>query len=83
MRNENASVSRNGRRRRVRTLIVVVIIVIVGGTAGGIAIARRSNAPSHPKVLNEPTKAREVRPFSPKKDARFDPLPLERERHER
>ncbi len=37
--------------------------------------------PSGPRLLNKPTKAREVRPFTKKRDSRFDPLPIEKEKH--
>lgn len=40
-------------------------------------------APQEPHLLNEPTKAREARPFSKEPDARFAPLPFEREKHGR
>jgi hypothetical protein len=34
-----------------------------------------------PKLLNEPTNAHEVHPFTTAPDPRFAPLPLEREKH--
>jgi len=37
--------------------------------------------PEGPRLLNEPTQAREVRPFSSEPDPRFDPLPIEPEKH--
>ena len=63
-------------------VIVIVVIVLAGGITAG-AIALRNRAQYHPRLLNEPTTAREVRPLSTTPDPRFDPLPLEPEKHER
>ena len=57
-------------------ILVCIFIILVGGTT--IVLQRQ---PRGPKLLNQPTKAREVRPFSTKPDPRFAPLPLEREKH--
>jgi len=56
-------------------LIFVVVALLVG------ARLARHRTPRGPRLLNEPTRAREVRPFSTAHDARFDPLPLEPEKH--
>jgi hypothetical protein len=58
-------------------MIVILIFIVVGG-----ALAyTRYRRPHGPKLLNENTAAREVRPFTTKPDPRFAPLPLEREKH--
>jgi hypothetical protein len=44
-------------------------------------IVIRQCATSGPRLLNEPTKAREARPFSGEPDPRFAPLPIEPEKH--
>jgi hypothetical protein len=65
------------RRNPLRYLILAgLFIALIGGAF--ISIRR---APRGPKLLNEPTKAREARPFTTKPDPRFDPLPFEREKH--
>lgn len=66
----------SGRRNLMRYfLIVCILIVLIGG------IFLRQRTPRGPKLLNQPTKAREVRPFSTQPDPRFAPLPLEKEKH--
>ena len=56
-------------------LALVALAVVVTGV-----LVLRQPAPSGPRLLNEQTKAREVRPFSAEPDPRFDPLPFEREK---
>lgn len=60
-----------------RTLggLLVVLVVAVGIF---FVLGRKA---SGPRLLNEPTKAREARPFSTEPDPRFAPLPFEREKH--
>jgi hypothetical protein len=72
-------------KRRRRLLPAVLLGVLVIGLAFGgaaIAISRRGRGPSHPKILNQVTQAREARPFTTTPDPRFAPLPIEREKHE-
>jgi hypothetical protein len=70
-----------GRRgRRAITITVITAIIIALGGALWAFITLRHSA-GGPKLLNEPTKAREVRPLTTDPDPRFAPLPLEREKH--
>jgi|GEM_PF-3735374 len=55
------------------------IFAIVFILATGLTTCRRST--QGPRPLNQPTKAREARPFSTEPDPRFAPLPLEPEKH--
>ena len=73
---ETQSHNRPGGRR---TLLIVAVILLVGGAAAALAVRRKT--PRGPELLNQPTKAREVRPFTSKTDPRFDPLPYEPEKH--
>ena len=75
----NASSNNPGGRRKMMRYFVIVcfLIVLIGGTS----IFFLLRPPRGPKLLNQPTKAREVRPFSTKPDPRFAPLPLEKEKH--
>ena len=66
-----------GRRKLVRSFVLVCFFIVVVGTSIFFLLRQ----PRGPKLLNQPTKAREVRPFSTKPDPRFAPLPLEREKH--
>lgn len=66
-----------GRRPRGRLLAVICILILFAG--GAVVVLRKT--PRGPKLLNQPTKAREVRPLTTTPDPRFDPLPLEREKH--
>jgi hypothetical protein len=66
-----------GRQQRWRYWIVVGLIALVIG--GVFAVFRR--APRGPALLNQPTKAREERPFTTEPDPRFAPLPFEPEKH--
>lgn len=65
-----------------RGLLVAVAILALVAASVAIALAREDRGPSHADLLNEPTKAREARPFTTQRDKRFDPYPLEREGHE-
>jgi hypothetical protein len=64
-------------RNLLRYLPLLGLLIVLAG--GAFAFLRQQ--PRGPKLLNEPTKAREARPFTTKPDPRFDPLPLEREKH--
>jgi hypothetical protein len=64
-----------------RLAAAAVVVLALAGAGIGVAIAHQNQDRSHAKLLNKPTKAREVRPFSTKRDPRFAPLPLEREKH--
>jgi hypothetical protein len=64
---------------RRTVLVLIAILIIVGGVAIGLIV--RGTGPSHPDILNEPTQAREVRPLTTSFDPRFDPLPIEEEKH--
>jgi len=59
----------------------LAIAIVIGGATLGVVFLW--NPERGPKLLNEPTKAREVRPFTTAPDPRFAPLPLEREKHEK
>jgi len=73
----NSSLNTARVRNPLRYLILVVLfITLIGGAF--ILFPRPARGP---KLLNEPTKAREARPFTTNPDPRFDPLPLEREKH--
>jgi hypothetical protein len=54
----------------IALLSAVVVLLVI-----------RQRTPSGPRLLNEPTKAREAREFSKEPDPRFDPLPIEPEKH--
>jgi hypothetical protein len=64
---------------RLRFWLGLSVLVIMLAAATFFAISQRP--PEGPRLLNEPTQAREVRPFSSEPDPRFDPLPIEPEKH--
>jgi hypothetical protein len=66
-----------GRGNLKRYLIIVLVIVLIGGAFTFGRVTR----PHGPKLLNQSTKAREVRPFTTKPDPRFAPLRIEPEKH--
>lgn len=66
-----------GRGQPLRYVALLVLLILIAG----IMILVLRQQPSGPKLLNEPTKAREVRPFTTTPDPRFDPLPFEPEKH--
>ena len=68
-----------GRLRR-SLLVALCLVVLVGGA---LAVVLQRRRPRGPALVNRPTRAREARPFTTRPDPRFDPLPLERERHAR
>ena len=66
---------RDRRSGRWLAAALVAVVVVVAGV-----LLLRQPSPSGPRLLNEQTKAREVRPFSAEPDSRFDPLPFEPEK---
>lgn len=66
--------------RRPRATVLGVLLVAIASVVAFVVIGTR---PRGPKVLNQATPAREVRPLTTDPDPRFDPLPFERENHER
>lgn len=68
---------RTGRPHRMWLWVLVAAVALAAATF----FVWRQRAPSGPRLLNELTKAREVRPFSEKPDERFAPLPIEPEKH--
>jgi len=75
------SKNRPRRERNWRSLaLVIVMLVLVGSIAVYAATVKQSRGET-PKLLNQPTEARVVKPFTTKQDKRFAPLPLEREKH--
>jgi hypothetical protein len=77
----SASENNPGSRRR-RICYFVILVVLIGVIAGASVQCRKSRKHG-PTLLNEQTKAREVRPFSTTPDERFTPLKIEREKHVR
>jgi hypothetical protein len=59
-------------------LLAGLAILLAGVAAVFVALRQR---PHGPKLLNQATDAREVRPLTADPDPRFAPLPLEREKH--
>jgi hypothetical protein len=68
-----------GSRGRRWALVIVGLAIAVGVVAYAFVALRKPVR--GPELLNEPTKAREVRPFTTDPDPRFAPLPLEGEKH--
>jgi hypothetical protein len=66
-------------KRGRRAWLWLCVVVIVFSAAAFVVVRQR--APKGPRLLNQPTKAREVRPFSQKPDPRFAPLPIQPEKH--
>jgi hypothetical protein len=73
-----ASKPQSPNRRIILGLLLAALAVLVVGSLIVAAIASR---PNHPEVLNEPTRARQVLPFTLTPDPLFDPLPIEPEKH--
>jgi hypothetical protein len=69
--------SRNALHDRRNSVVGILVILI----ALGMSIVGCRRSIENPKLLNESTKAREVRPLTAEPDPRFAPLPLEREKH--
>jgi hypothetical protein len=72
-----------GRGRRWRAILAGIALVLLAAGAAVYAMAVQNARGKAPKALNQPTEAREVRPFSTKPDKRFAPLPFEREKHDK
>lgn len=70
----------DGHRRSAAILIVLVLFV---GAAAVYAVTVKRDRGGTPRLLNQPTEARVVKPLSDKPDKRFAPLPLEPEKHEK
>jgi hypothetical protein len=68
---------RIGRWRRLWLWLCVGVAAL----SAAAFLVIRQRAQSGPRLLNEPTKAREAHPFSPEPDPRFAPLPIESEKH--
>lgn len=69
-----------GRSRRMWYFVILVLLIaVVAGASVYVTKGRKHG----PRLLNEQTKAREVRAFSTKPDARFAPLKIEREKHDK
>lgn len=75
----NPSTDNPGGRRNLKRYSVIVLLFII--LIGGALTFVRVNRPHGPKLLNQFTKAREVRPLTTEPDSRFAPLPIEREKH--
>ncbi|MEA2162990.1 MAG: hypothetical protein QOK37_1117 [Thermoanaerobaculia bacterium] len=73
------NISEHMKRGRHAWLWLFVVVVVVFSAAALVVVRQRS--PKGPRLLNQPTKAREVRPFSERPDPRFAPLPIQPEKH--
>lgn len=71
------------RLRGWRPLSILIVVLVLMGAGMVYALDMKRNRDGAPKVLNQPTEARQVKPFTEKPDKRFAPLPLEQEKHER
>jgi hypothetical protein len=67
--------------RGTRPFALAALLVLIIGVFGALWSVYARRQPSGPRLLNEPTKAREVRPLTTERDPRFAPLPLEEEKH--
>lgn len=68
-------------RRLPRWQLIAIAIVLLALIGSGSVYALHMKRGSTPKLANRPTAAREVKPLSEKRDDRFAPLPIEREKH--
>lgn len=73
--------SRSGGKRRNALVALVIILVLLVGAGAVYAMTMKRDRGHAPKLLNQPTEARVVKPFTTKHDKRFAPLPIEREKH--
>jgi hypothetical protein len=73
--------SQERRTTRFRWPATRTLALLIAAGLVGAALFARTVRPSQVEVLNEPTKAREIRPFTTSFDPRFDPLPIEDEGH--
>jgi hypothetical protein len=69
------------RERNWRSLAIIIALLVFIGAAAVYAVTVKRGREAHPKLLNQPTEARVVKPFTTKPDKRFAPLPIEREKH--
>jgi hypothetical protein len=68
--------------RLLRSVASIAVLALVGMIVL-LALVMTRSRPQSPKLLNQPTEARRVKPFTKEPDKRFAPLPIEREEHER
>jgi hypothetical protein len=77
---DNANSRWGGKPRNSFVALAIIILVLVG--AGAVyAMTMKRDRGHAPKLLNQPTEARIVKPFTAEPDKRFAPLPIEREKH--
>jgi hypothetical protein len=78
---QQTTVSPRGNRFR-NPIVLAALVVIAAGLIVTAVLIWRAGINDHPRVLNEPTPARQVIPLSTNPDPRFAPLPIEREKHD-
>ena len=80
----NEKSKRRGRpTRNWHWLTLVILLLVFAGAAAVYAVTVKRDRGETPKLLNQPTEARVVKPFNKRPDKRFAPLPIEREKHEK
>ena len=78
--NDNRKGRSGGKRRNIYWAVAIILLVLVG--AGAVyAMTMKRDRGQTPKLLNQATEARVIKPFTTKPDKRFAPLPIEREKH--
>lgn len=77
----NNEKSRAGGSRRSAFIALAIILLLLAGAGVVYAMTMKRDRGHGPKLLNQPTEARVVKPFTTKADKRFAPLPIEREKH--
>lgn len=65
-----------------RAIVIAIVLLALAAAAVVYAVAMKPGRGRTPKLVNQPTAAREVRPLSAKPDGRFAPLPIEPEKRE-
>lgn len=75
--------SRPAGGRRNAYVALIIILVLLAGAGAVYAMAMKRDRGQGPKLLNQPTEARVVKPFTTAPDKRFAPLKIEREKHEK
>ena len=73
--------SKSGGRRRNAFVALAIILLVLAGAGAVYAMTMKREGGRHPKLLNQPTEAWIVKPFTARPDKRFAPLPIEREKH--
>ena len=73
--------SRSGGKRRNAFVAFAIILLVLVGAGAVYAMTMKRDRGQTPKLLNQATEARVVKPFTTKRDERFAPLPIEREKH--